>query len=211
MLGTSYAKLSQNLDMLRHLLATGDRLLSLKSIPSMQSGVWISTLLTRPQRTLVSGEARTPRPNPPEDVRPTEAAAIRSFECPPRGRNPAGREESDFSGKPGHTTAPPGARACPSNSIFGCSLVALCASDDRRGDVPAISPCSLHDDDQYFLPEHGPCLVDVIVAVDDAFRITTVRVHRCGALLDSRSPATFINISALGNITTQGSPQSYVW
>ena len=58
------------------------------------------------------------------------------------------------------------------------------------------------------LPEHGPCLIDDIVAVHDDTFTAKVKVHAgparaqygCAALLNSGSPATFINSGAVSTL-----------
>jgi len=62
------------------------------------------------------------------------------------------------------------------------------------------------------LPEHGPCLVDGTVTMDDKSYTTKVKIHAgpatcqygCIAQLDSGSPATFINSNAVGTLKAMG-------
>ncbi|CAB1107122.1 unnamed protein product [Ectocarpus sp. CCAP 1310/34] len=87
------------------------------------------------------------------------------------------------------------------------------APSDYDNDILHVAAANFHvDNHPKVLAEHGPGLVDGIVTVDDASQSTKVRIHsgsatsgyRCGALLDSGSPATFVNRNALGNMRATG-------
>ena len=63
------------------------------------------------------------------------------------------------------------------------------------------------------VPEHGPCLVDGIIPLDDAFFTTKIAVHRganalapygCVALLDTGPPHTFIRRDILDRMLSVG-------
>ena len=103
----------------------------------------------------------------------------------------------------------PRARACPGPP----TQLSICISDALADSspevltvVPGVLPCLV-------LPEHGPCLVDGIITLDDASFTTKIAVHSganavapygCLALLDTGSPQTVIRRDVLDRMLSVG-------
>ena len=103
----------------------------------------------------------------------------------------------------------PRARACsgPPTQLSICISDALADSSPKvLAVMPGVLPCLT-------LPEHGPCLVDGIITLDDASFTTKIAVHSggnavapygCLALLETVSPQTVIRRNVLDRMLSVG-------
>ena len=205
----SYYKFSQNPRFLRHLLDTGDLTLAEASPfdtiwgigcraddpaalhPSTWRGSNLLGKSLQVVRTLLRDHASLPSP-----VRP-----VSDCDTPSRRTihevNPSTNEPVPDS------PAPP---AAPSDRYSGYSPH---APKDHSAHVLSVTSVEYTNDKSApLLPEHGPCLVDGIVTVHDDTFTAKVKVHAgpakaqygCAALLDSGSPATFIDSNAVATL-----------
>ena len=107
-------------------------------------------------------------------------------------------------------------RLCPEDtsaaaSSSGYPLSLPHVPSDHGGDVLAVMSAAHSDQHSPLLAEQGPCLVAGVVTMDDS-SFTKIKIHSdpvavqlgCVALLDTRSPQTFINTYALKSMKRAG-------
>ena len=206
----NFAKFSQNPTTKYHLLSTGTNVLA-EAIPF--DSVWGIGLRTD------DPEARDPHlwrgkhflgkalPSVCEVIRTGEAGLA------PQASSEQFCTPTTTGGIHEISPAPPRpralARACPGPP----TEFSTCFSDapaDSTPEVLAVTPGAVPS---LALSEHGPCLVDGIITLDDASFTTKIAVHSganavarygCVALLDNGSPQTFIRRDVLDRMLSVG-------
>ena len=208
----SYYKFSQNPAMRQHLLGTGDKML-VEASPfdaiwgighraddpaAIQPSLWRGSNLLGKSLQVVRDLLREHAPTPTLPPQVSSDAQLRNTI---HEVNPETQERISTAAAE---------EAAPSS---GYRIKSAHVPRDHSAEVLAVTSAEYNEEDRVpLLAEHGPCLVGGVVTVDDASFTTRVKIHAgpaksqygCAALLDSGSPATFINSNAVGTLKAMG-------